>query len=218
MIRMLSRNWGWKLLSFVLAVGLWMGLVRDPELSTMVEAPVRFRGMPRELELSGELVDRVRLEVRGPSSQLKAEDLATAAVVLSLGNVDRPGDRTYTVEASNVTLPAGVSFSRSVPAQIRLHFETRISRRAPVRVRISDPPPDGYLLVSHTAEPDSLAIVGPESSVEQVTFLDTDSISLSNVYGSADFSVNTYVADPQVRFEDPPKVVVHVVVEKAGTE
>ncbi len=218
MIRRLTRNWGWKLLSFVLALGLWMGLVRDPELSTMVEVPVLFRGMPRELELSGDLVDRVRLEVRGPSTQLTAEDLANAAVVLPLGNVDRPGDRTYTVEASNVTLPAGVIFSRSVPAQIRLHFETRISRQTPVRIRISDPPPDGYRVVSQTVEPDSLAIVGPESSVEQVTFLDTDSISLSNVYSSADFSVNTYVADPQVRFEAPPAVVVHIVVEKTETK
>jgi hypothetical protein len=218
MIRAITRNWRWKLLSLALAIGLWMALVRDPELATMVPVPVLFRGMPAEFELSGELVERVQLEVRGPSTQLTAEDLATAAVVLNLGNVDHPGDRTYTIEASNVSLPPGVTFTRAMPGQIRLHFESRISRRVPVRIRISDPPPDGYRVVSQSVAPEALAIVGPESSVELVTFVDTDSISLANVYGAADFKVNTFVADSQVRFDDPPNVVVTVEVEKNETE
>ncbi len=217
MIRAITRNWGWKLLSLTLAIGLWVGLVRDPELVTMISVPVLFRGMPNELELSGELVERVQLEIRGPSSHLTPQELSEAAVVLDLGNVDKPGDRTYTVETSNVILPPGVAFVRALPAQIRLHFEARISRRVPVRIRISDPPPDGYRIVSQSVTPEALAIVGPESNVELVTFVDTDSISLREVYGTAQFTVNTFVGDPQVRFDDPPKVVVTIIVEKDTT-
>jgi len=201
-----------------LAMLLWILLVRDPELSTTAPAPVLFRGMPQSLELSGDPVERVQLEVRGPRSQLRPEDLAEAAVILDLGNVDRAGDRTYNIEPSNVSLPTGVLFSRAVPAQIRLHFEQRMSRQVPVRIRITDPPPDGYRLVSQETEPEMLAIVGPQSNVEQVSFVDTDSINLSSVFGYAEFPVNTFVGDPQVRFEDTARVTVKVRVEAITTE
>jgi len=214
----LTKNLGWKLLSLALASLLWVALVRDPELATTVAVPVLYRGMPSDLELSGELVDRVRLEVRGPASLLTPEKLSDAAVILDLGAIDHPGDRTYTIQSSNVSLPIGVTFSRAMPAQIRLHFERRISRLVPVRVRISNPPPDGYRIVSQRAEPESLSIVGPQSNVEQVSFVDTDSIDLSDVYGTVRIPVNVFVDDPQVRFEGPPKVVVTIVVERVETQ
>lgn len=213
MIQALTKNLFWKLLSLGLAVLLWGIFVRDPELSTTVAVPVLFRGMPADLELSGNLIDRVQLEVRGPSAQLTPDDLARAAVVLDLGNIERPGDRTYTIQESRITLPSGVTCTRAVPSQVRLHFERRISRRVPVRIRISDPPPDGYRVVAQSAEPESLAIVGPQSNVEQVSFVDTDSIDLTNVFSATEFEVNAFVADEQVRFGEPPRVKVRITVE-----
>ncbi len=216
MIRLLTSNWKWKLLSFFIAVALWIVIVRDPELATTITAPVLYRGMPESLEINSDLVSRVQLEVLGASRRLTPEYLAEAAVILDLGNVDRPGDRTYTIQASNVSLPRGVVFSRAVPAQIRLHFERRVSRQVPVRVHIAQPPPDGYRMESQTVEPEKLPIVGPQSSVEQVAFVDSDSIDLSRVVSDAEFQVNAFVPDPQVRFEGNPVVTVRVRVRKVS--
>jgi hypothetical protein len=210
----LTHNLWWKFLSLAVAILLWTVFVRDPELSGTVNAPVLYRGMPEALELSGLLVDRVQLEVRGPRAQLGPGELSEAAVILELGNVDRPGDRTYPIGASNVSLPNGVVFSRAVPSQIRLQFERRIEREVPVRVRVSNPPPAGYRIASQTAEPDKLAVVGPQSHVEQIGFVDTDSIDLSMTQGLVEFKVNVFAPDAQVRFAGATQVVVRVAVEK----
>ncbi len=214
MIELLTRNLGWKLLSLASALLLWVAFVREPQLATTVSVPVLFRGMPVDLELSGNLVNRVQLQVRGPSGRLKPEDLSDAAVILDLGNINRPGDWTYTIQASNVSLPNAVEFLRAVPAQIRLRFERRVSRLVPVRLHISNPPPDGYRVESQEVVPEQLPIVGPQSNVEQVSFVDTDSIDLSNVVGKAEFRVNTFVSDPQVRFDTDPRVTVKIHVAK----
>ena len=215
MIGLLTRNLGWKLLSICLAVLLWMAFVRDPELATSITVPVLFRGMPQNLEISSELVDRVQLEIRGPSGQLTPEYLSDAAIILDLGNVEQPGNRTYNIEPSNVSLPGEVLFSRAVPAQIRLRFARRISREVPVLVRYSSPPPPGYHVGRQIVTPNKLRILGPESNVEQIESVVTDSIDLSSVVAAAEFQVNTYVADPQVRFESAPQVTVSVEVEKS---
>jgi len=212
---LLRKNLAWKILSLLIAVMLWYIIVRDPDLATSVTVPVLFRGMPHELEISSDLPDRVQLEVRGPSKQLAPESLATAAVILDLGSVHEPGERTYTITPENVSLPNGVQLARAIPSQVRLNFEHRLARDVPVRIRISKEPPPGYQVVRQEAVPDKLRIVGPETNVRQVSVVETDAIDLSSVVAAAEFRVQAFVGDPWVRFESSPVVQVKVWVEKA---
>jgi YbbR domain-containing protein len=211
-----KKNLAWKIFSLLLALMLWYIIVRDPDLATSVTVPVLFKGMPHELEISSDLPDRVQLEVRGPSTQLAPRSLATAAVVLDLGSVHDPGERTYTITAENVSLPSGVQLTRAIPSQVRLNFEHRLERDVPVQVRIAKGPPAGYHVVRQEVIPDKLRIVGPETNVGQVKFVETDAIDLSLVVAAAEFRVNAFVGDPWVRFESSPVVQVKVYVEKAG--
>lgn len=210
-----KKNLSWKILSLMLALLLWYVIVRDPYLATSVTVPVLFKGMPHELEISSDLPDRVQLEVQGPSKQLAPGSLATAAVVLDLGNVHDPGERTYTITPGNVSLPNGVVFTRAIPSQIRLNFEHRLVRDVPVRIRVGSGPPPGYRVVRQEAAPDKLRIIGPQTNVGQVNFVETDAIDLSSVIAAAEFRVNAFVGDPWVRFESSPLVHVKVYVEKA---
>jgi YbbR domain-containing protein len=103
---------------------------------------------------------------------------------------------------------------RAIPAQIRLHFERRTQQDVPVRVRFSEPPPDGYRLQKYTAEPQSLTLVGPESRVKKIEFAITDPIDLSAAVAEDEFHVNAFVGDPHVRIDKPVRIAVRVLVEK----
>jgi YbbR domain-containing protein len=193
---------------------LWLLFVRDPDFATLVNVNILFRAMPRDLEISSELPDRVRLEIFGPSRLLTPESLTDAAVVFSLAEVDSPGDRAFTITAENTRLPDGVAFSRAVPSQVRIHFEQRVSREVTVRPRISKYPPAGYTLKQVRVDPQRLRVVGPESDVTEVPSVDTDSIDLSRVTGPAEMRMTASVANPRVRFESTPVVRVTVLVER----
>lgn len=214
MRRLLLENLGWKLLSLVLAVLLWFAIVGEPELAASVSAPVEYRNLPRELEISSDVLDRIHLEVRGPSGKLLPSRLADTTVVLDLSSISHPGERTFTISQRNLNLPAGVSLSRAVPAQVRLRLERRISRAIPVQVRYAGPPPAGYRVLRQDVEPASVRVIGPESRVNQVEAAQTDPIDLSSVVGESSFQVQTFVGDPQVRLESSPTVSVKVALEK----
>lgn len=213
-VRFLTENVGWKLVALALALALWFAVVGDPGLATSVSAPIEYRNIPADLEISSEAAEEVHLEVQGPSPQLESNRLARMAVVLDLSSVHLPGERTFTVAQSNVRLPPGVRLVRAVPAQLRLRFERRISREVPVTVRFAGPPPEGYRILSHEVLPPTLRIVGPESRVNSVSSAETDPIDLNAVVGEREFRVQTFVGDPQVRLESPPEVVVRVSMEK----
>jgi YbbR domain-containing protein len=209
----LTRNIGWKLLSLGAAVVLWIFVASEPELATLRSIPVEYKAVPGDLEISSKFVDNVLLEMRGPSGRLRDLRDARPAVVLDFSSVHQPGDRTFTIDPGNVSLPRGIELVRAVPAQLQFSFERRLVREVPVQVRFSAPH-EGYAVASHEVIPPKLTIVGPETSVERTNSVVTDPVNISGVIGAGQYRVNTYLAEPQARFQSPSQVVVRVVVKK----
>ena len=213
-MRLITRNFVWKIGSLMLAVLLWFAILGEPELVTTHTTPILYKNLPRELLIGKDALDQVRVELRGPSGKLSQDHLADMAVMLDLADVKGPGERTFTLSDANFLLPQGVSFMRSVPSQLRLIFARVLSKEVLVNVRVYPPPPSGYRIVHQEVVPDKLRIAGPEGRVSAVTGADTDAIDLSGITSNIEFKVNTFVSDPQVRFEASPAVTVKFVIER----
>jgi YbbR-like protein len=216
-LRFLTHNFGWKVGSLMLAVLLWFAIVGEPEVATTRAVPILYKNLHKDLLLGSDVLDSVRLELRGPASRLTTAALADLAVQLDLGNVADPGERTFTLSDADLHLPEGVAFLRAIPSQLRLRFARRAARDVPVEVRIFKEPPEGYAVIAHDAVPPMLRIAGPEGRVTNISSAATDGIDLSGITQSGDFRVNVFVADPQVWLESNPMVTVHVTIEKRGT-
>jgi hypothetical protein len=213
-IRFLTYNLGWKLLSLAIAAGLWAAYVGEAEIATSIAAPLQYRNLPRDLEVSTDFVDRVYLKVRGPATRLTPASLSDAAIVLDLNGVSKAGEQTFSINSSNVLLPPGVELVRVVPSQVRLTFERRGTREVAVEVRLAGPPPPGYRITEQQAIPDRLRILGPQARLDGIRTAQTDPIDLSNTFGEAEFRVPVFLADPHVRLERDGPVIVRVRVEK----
>jgi YbbR domain-containing protein len=208
-----TANIGWKLLSFAAAVALWVSVASEPELATLRSVPVEYKGVPDDLEISSSFVEDVVLEMRGPSSRLRDLRDARPAVVLDFSLVHQPGERTFTIDSSNASLPRGIQLVRSIPEQLRFQFERRVTRPVPVDVRLS-PPHGGYAVASVQVTPPTVSVTGPESSVQRMRSVTTDPLDISGVIASQQYRVNTYLTEPRARFQSPSQVVVQVTVKK----
>ena len=208
-----TRNVGWKLLSVGAAFLLWMSVASEPELATLHSVPVEYKGVPDDLEITSDFVENVVLEMRGPAGRLRDMRDARSAVVLDFSSVSQPGQRTFTIDPSNVSLPRGIQLVRVIPAQLRFRFERRIVREVPVEARFTDPH-EGYAVARYEVAPAKLTITGPESSVERTTSVVTDRVNIGGVLSTSQFRVNCFLAEPQVRFQSPSQVTVRVVVKK----
>ena len=65
------HNFGIKLLSLALAVGLWLAVASDPSAEVAVDVPIVFRNIPENLEISSENVPRSQIRVRGPQRAVR---------------------------------------------------------------------------------------------------------------------------------------------------
>lgn len=213
---LLLHNFGWKMLSLGIAVVIWALVASEPELTTLATVRVEYKNLPDDLEISSATVDTIRLELRGPSGELRGLGEGGGlhpAVILDMSGV-QPGQRTFTIDDGNVKLSRGVRLVRTIPAEVRFEFERRVSRTVPVVVRMIGDGQNGYVIAHKDVDPTELRIVGPASRVSRITAAVTDPVDVSSVVGSSEFRVNAFVEDPYVRFEGSPQVRVAVTMKK----
>jgi YbbR domain-containing protein len=213
MIQLLTRNLGWKLLSLVIAIALWVSVAREPEVATSLSVPVDFKNMRDDLDIDGNLPDRVRLELRGPSGRLTRDNLTAVAVVLDLSDA-QAGERTYNIRSRNLNLPSGVVFYRAVPSQLTLHFDRLILKDESIQpVYVNKP--SGYRIASQQFSPTTVRIRGSQDHLRAINQVRTDPMDLSGVEGEKVFHTHLNIGDPQVRLIDAPAdITVQVTLEK----
>jgi hypothetical protein len=214
MIPFLTRNLGWKLLSLVIAFGVWLNVASEPELATVVSVPVEYSHFPKNFEISSEIVESIDFEARGPAGLLRRLSDSQIAAIIDFSGVTSPGERTFTLTNAELRLPRGVSLIRTIPAQLRFTFERHATRAVPVEVHYSGALPKGYSVTHVDVLPPELEIAGPESRVNAAKKVVADPFDLTGITTDSQRILSVYVAESEVRLRSAPQVTVKIHVQK----
>jgi YbbR domain-containing protein len=212
--RWIIKNPGWRLLSVVLAVIIWMNVATDPEMSTFISLPIQFKDPPNWIEVTSRTAETVQVEARGSAGQLR--DLANSrpAVTLDFSEVREPGERTFTVERAAISLPRGVEIVHTTPAQLLFRFERSEHRRVPVKIRFKGEPANGLHVQSMRLQPETLEIVGPEARVRAIQEALSNPVDLAALNPAKPVvTAELYLTDARVRFVSQPRVTVTMVLK-----
>ncbi|MGC8759691.1 MAG: CdaR family protein [Bryobacteraceae bacterium] len=207
MMRLFTQNLPLKLLSLALAFILWFLYSGSRELTTAITVPVQYRNIPTDLEIGPNLVEEVRLIVRGSSPLLSRLAASPAPVILDLGHVRRPGLTTFSIHRQNVSLPTGVELERAVPSQIQILTEIRVTKEVTV-IPVFNNIPAGFRVASWSVAPSVLTLSGPKSRMDAIHHVNTDPIDLQLHGMSGKVSTTAFAGDPQAHFLSSPEVVV----------
>lgn len=116
-----THNLGLKLLSLVLATGIWFILKSDPIAEAAVEVPVVFRNIPDHLGMSYESIPKAQVLLRGPERavrKLQASDVNAEIDVAGL----QAGQRTFPSSAVRVHHPHDLELVNVGPSQFKITF------------------------------------------------------------------------------------------------
>ncbi len=215
--RHVLHNFGIKLLSLALAVGLWLAVARDPVAEIAVEVPIEFRNIPENLEISSESVPRAEIRVRGPQRVIRRLQPSDIYAEIELSGM-KPGERTFDLTMQQVHQPSELDVVQVIPNQFHVAFDTRLSRQVPVRPRAYGTFAAGYQIGHIETEPNAITISGPRKRVEAVDAAITDPVDASGTMDRATFVRHAYVSDPLVQVMNPNPVRVTVIMEKAPAE
>lgn len=203
------HNFWLKLLSLLLATGLWYVISRDQQPAEVaIRIPIEFRHVPENLEISSETIPEAQVRLRGPERlirQVRSTDLRAEIDVAGA----RPGERTFNLGADQIHQPRELTVQQVLPSQLHLVFDTRATREVEIHPRVI-----GAENAKIEVDPPRILISGPKRNVDRVEAATTDPIDVSGTRTRATFGTSVYVSDPLVQVVQPTSIRVIVTMEK----
>jgi len=213
--RWVLHNFWLKVLSLLIATGLWLAISPDQEPAEVaVRVPIEFRHVPEGLEISSTTIPDAQIRVRGPERLIR--DLRSTDVHAELELVDAlAGDRTFDLTAQQIRHQRELEVVQVVPGQVHLSFDTRLTREVEIRPRVTGNFVPGEQITKVLVDPERVTVTGPRHHVEMMDAATTDPVDASGTRTQATFVTNVYVADALVQVVQPTPVRVTVIMGKA---
>jgi|SRR5271165_6039745 len=116
--RWVLHNFWLKILSLVLATGLWLAISPDQEPAEItVRVPIEFRHVPLQLEISSVTIPEAQVRVKGPERLIR--DLRSTDIHADLELKDaEPGEHTFDLTAQQIHLPRDLTVVQVVPVRV----------------------------------------------------------------------------------------------------
>ena len=215
--RIFVHNIGLKLVSLLLAIGLWTVVARDPIAEVEMKVPIEFHNLADNLEIDSASFTEAQIRVRGPERLIHRLQAADLHAEIDLASV-RPGERTFDLTGRQVRVPQDLEVVQIIPGQFHLSFDNRETRTVEVRPRVTGNFASGMRVKQVTADPSSVMITGPRRRVEAVEDATTDPVDVSGAMTRASFVTQAYVPDPLIQVVHPTPIRVTVIMEDSGDE
>lgn len=206
-MRLFSGDITLKLVSLGLALLLWFAIRVQKTSEVGLNAPVELQNLPRELEVTGDLIRAVEVRVRaapGIVQGLGPGEVSARVDVAGLGE----GEHIVHLTPESIRLPFGVKVVKITPSTITLHFERTLQKAVPIRPRVRGTPARPYELAEVTSEPAEVQMAGPRSRVQAVEAAFTEPVSVEGTEATVEREVNIGLPDPFLRIHGSPRVKV----------
>lgn len=121
--RWVLHNFWLKILSLVLATGLWLAISPDQEPAEVtLRVPIEFRHVPLQLEISSVTVPEAQVRVKGPERMIR--ELRSTDIHADLELKDaKPGENTFDLTAQEIHLLRDLTVVQVVPKRVMVIME-----------------------------------------------------------------------------------------------
>ncbi|MFY9841595.1 MAG: CdaR family protein [Terriglobales bacterium] len=214
--RAFVHNLGLKIVSVMLAIGLWFAVAHSPVAEVEMKIPIEFRNLPDNLEIDSANFTEAQIRVRGPERLIHRLQPVDVRAEVDLTSV-RPGEQTFDLTAPHVHVPQDLEVVQIIPGQFHLSFDTRATRTVEVRPRVTGTFASGMRVAQVIADPPTIMISGPQRRVDAVEAATTDPVDVSGAMTRATFVTQAYIPDPLIQVVRHVPIRVTVIMESSAT-
>lgn len=181
MTHWLTKNWGTKLVSLILAVGLWYYAVGEEGIEVTRTIPIEIRVEKEKMSVVGKPTRLVTVTLQAPRSllaNLASEELKAEHVIRK---IETPGDYSFRLEPREIRLPSEkIRVLRIEPEVIQVKVDEMIVQKLEIEPFFLGEPAFGYQLDRNNIQldPRSVLIEGPKSQLEKMGKIKTQPIDV----------------------------------------
>lgn len=220
MVNWLVKNWSAKLVSLILAVGLWYYAVGEEGVEVTRTIPIEIKIEQENMSIVGKTTRVVVATLQAPRAllaNLASGDLRAEHVIKK---VERPGEYSFRVEPSEIQLPSEkIRVVRVEPEVIVVKIDEMIVQKRGIEPVFRGEPAFGYRLDLKKVQLDPISVLveGPKSQLEKVGKIKTQPIDVVGRLRSFRKTIRL-AEEPGLKLLSESLVDVYVPIEEAVSE
>lgn len=182
MIKWLAKDWGLKLISLVLAIGLWYYAAGEEDIEVTRQVPVEIKLKNSQMSVLKTSVRSVQVTFLVPRALLSDLTSKEMTAVHQIGDeVKKAGDYSFRMETRDIRLPSPqVRVSRMEPEVVVVTLDELIVQKLSVKPTFVGEPAIGYKVITPEIQmdPNALLVEGPKGKIEKMDSIPTERIDL----------------------------------------
>ena len=195
------RNGLLKLLSFLMAVFLWIALMPEEKISSEKTFQVRLdaQGLPAEFEMTERPPSMIDVTIRATNRMLGQMTSTDIQAVLNLNRAN-VNQEDYPLNPDIVTVPAGAKAVRVFPNKVHLKIERSAEVLMEIQPVLVGQPKAGLKIDQVDLLPSKVFVRGPESKIKPQDRIRTSPMDITGLDQAKAFEVDLILPRPELRF------------------
>ncbi len=181
-MKWLVHNWGIKIVSLFLAVGLWYYAVNEENIEVTRAVPLEIKVKNAQLTVLKSMTRPLQVTFLAPRALLSEITSEEIRAVHEIGHeVKTAGDYSFRLEASEIQLHSPqIRVAKIEPSVIQLTLDEMIAKKLKITPRFVGEPAFGYKVSTEEIQldPNALLFEGPRGQLEKLEAVDTEKIDL----------------------------------------
>lgn len=199
------------MVSFLFILGVWLSFSKGLYTLVTMEVPIQYMNRKPGLEIFDTSVTSAQMNLSGSGALLKSLRPDQLSVRIDLGNV-RPGENIFNITMDNISLPPGISLMKVEPALVTVTLDVPIAKQVPIQADWGGALSPNLLLTEVTIVPQTVQIVGPQTTINETSTIYTEKINLDNISKSGTLYA-PLVFDPSTYIKPAPQAKTLVAIE-----
>ena len=167
------------IISFILALGLWLMVNLSRNFNMGIEVPVNLQSIPSDTSLVEEVPDNVSLSLSGEGWKLISMYTQPPSINI---NARDSSINLYEEVREQVSIMPEVDVVNVDPSFLELKFAPKVTKQVPVHINKEIEYRSRYGLVGEpTIKPDSITVIGAEPLVSRINAWSTKILELKDV-------------------------------------
>lgn len=182
MMKWFTKNWSLKLISFVLAVGLWYYAVGEEGIQVTRVVPLQLEVKNPQMSILKTSARNVQVTFMAPRalvSEITSEDIQAVHVIS--GDINKAGDYSFRLEGSEIKVNnPQIRIIRIEPETLQVTLDELIVKKMEIKPAFIGDPAFGYKLKTEEIQlnPNAVLVEGPKGKLEQLDGIKSEKINL----------------------------------------
>ena len=174
----LKHNWWLKIGALILAVILYLYVAGEETIETVFKIPVQLE-LAVEMAVTEQSADEVDVIIRGRRELIDRMTRDDLVCLIDLTAYTESGNIVFPIERKFLSLDTDFTVIKIRPEHLKIKIDRLIQKVLPVKLVTIGGPAPGYRMVGFVIDPVSALMKGPQSYLQDRSYMETESIDIT---------------------------------------